>query len=73
MNFTLSKQTGIATSQCGLYEIRSVLNNAKLYYNGWYLPTQRSIDGSYDKEHVKVACEKHSARITALNPNRASA
>ncbi len=70
MNFTLNKATGVATSDCGHYEIRVSLINAQPWYNGWYLPSHRNIEASHDKEAVKIALQKHKKRVDDLNPNR---
>ena len=65
MNWTYDKATLVALSECGYYRISGALNNARIYWNAIYLPSQRSIDGSYDKDHAKTACEDHAKRIAA--------
>jgi hypothetical protein len=66
MNFKLNKQSGTATSECGYYQITSALNNGKPYYNSMYLPTHRSIEGTYDKEAAKRACQQHAQRMVRM-------
>lgn len=66
MEFKLNRQTGTATSDCGYYEIKSALTNGKPYYNSFYKPTQRSIEGTFDKDQAKRACQKHAEKMARL-------
>ena len=68
MNFTTKKDTKSAFSDCGFYEIQTSFNNAKPYYNAWYLPTKRHLDAGFEKEPVKKACERHAEKMAALKP-----
>jgi hypothetical protein len=71
MNFTTKKGTKSAFSDCGYYEIAASFNeaNKQMYFNATYLPSKRSIEGSYDKEACKTACEKHAQRMIAQKEN----
>ncbi len=63
MEFKLDKATNVATSDCGFYTISGALNNGRMWWNARYLPAQRSIEASYDKDQCKKVCAEHEARI----------
>lgn len=66
MNWEIDASARVATSVPPGYRV--VWNrdaNGKYFYNAYFGDTKH-IDGSYDRNHCKAACEQHAAKNPSL-------
>lgn len=65
MKWRANQARTLATSECGRYQVkRSTDPHRGEFYNAWYLPDNKHIEASHQKQYVIDACIAHAAKVT---------
>lgn len=66
MRWRADQTRGIATSECGHYEVKHSRDaNRGDFYNAWFLPANKHIAADHQKQLVVDACMAHAAKAGA--------
>jgi hypothetical protein len=60
-----------AASECGCYQVQGAYcrRTKAFFWNAWYVPVNRHVAASHDKEFVKGRCEADAIFIDLMTAN----